>query len=110
MITVEEIDRVLAYLRDNAQQDAQARAERYYMEEWIKTVKAQEQSKHDGISIAASEVRARISDSYIKALEAYKAAIFEDERRRFLRGAAEAKLEAFRTQEATRRAEGKGYQ
>lgn len=82
----------------------------YYMEEWIKTVKAQEQAKHDGISIAASEVRARISDSYIKALEAYKAAIFEDERRRFLRSAAEAKLEAFRTQEATRRAEGKGYQ
>jgi hypothetical protein len=110
MITVEEIDKALAYLRDNSEKDAQARAERFYMEEWIKTVRAQEQAKCEGMSIAASEVLARTSESYIRALDAYRTAVFEDERRRFLRCAAEAKIEAYRTQEATKRAELKGYQ
>jgi len=110
MIKESDIDKCLSYLRDNAEKDAQARAERHYMEEWIKTVRAQEQAKCAGMSIAASEVQARISSAYVKALDAYKAAVFEDERRRFLRGAAEVKIEAWRTQSSNLRAEGKGYQ
>jgi hypothetical protein len=109
-ISESDIDKVLAYLRDNAEKDAQARAERYYMEEYLKVVKAQQQAQAGDVSVAAAEVKARVSSEYIAALDAYKTAVYEDERRRFLRGAAEAKLEAFRTLEATRRAESKGYQ
>lgn len=109
MITEEEIDRVLSYLRDNADKDAHARAERIYMEQWIKTVLAQEQGKVNASSVAAAEVGARVSETYVAALQGYKQAIFEDERRRFLRVAAEAKIEAWRTMSSNRRAEGKAY-
>lgn len=108
-ISEADIDKVLAYLRDNAEKDAQARAERYYMEEFLKVVKAQQQAAAGDVSVAAAEVKARMSSEYIAALDAYKTAVYEDERRRFLRGAAEVKLEVFRTLEATRRAEAKGY-
>ena len=104
-----DIDRALAYLRDNAEKDAQARAERLYMEQWIKTVLAQEQAKINAPSVAAAEMGARVSEPYTAALQAFKQAIFEDERRRFLRSAAETKIEVFRTQEASRRAEERGY-
>lgn len=109
MITEDSIDRALSYLRDNATKDAQARAERLYMEQWIKTVLAQEQAKINASSVAAAEMGARVSEPYIAALEAYKAAIFEDERRRFLRSAAETRIEAWRTQSSNQRAEGKAY-
>ena len=109
MITEQEVDRALSYLRDGAESDAQARATRIHLEHWIKTVLAQETAKSEAKSIAAAEVGARISPEFIAALDGLRAAIYEDEKRRFLRSAAEARIEAYRTQEATRRAEGKGY-
>jgi len=109
LITEQEVDRALQYLRDQAEGDAQARAERLYLEQFIKTVLAQEMAKSSATSIAAQEVGARVSSAYGDALIAFKQAIHEDEKRRFLRAAAEARIEAWRSQEATRRAEGKGY-
>lgn len=109
MITEQEIDRALSYLRDNAEKDAQARAERLYMEQWIKTALAQEMAKQSDKSVAAQEVGARISDAYLAAINAYKQAIFEDEKRRFLRSTAETKIEAWRTMCSNQRAEGKAY-
>lgn len=107
MISENDIDRALAYLRDNSEKDAQARAERLYMEQWIKTVLAQEQAKANAPSVAAAEVGARISDPYISALSAYRQAIFEDEKRKFLRSAAETRIEAWRTMSSNERAQGK---
>jgi hypothetical protein len=109
MIKEEDIDRALAYLRDNAEKDAQARANRLYMQEWIKVVKAQQQSMSAASSVAASEIEAMCSESYKVALDAYKTSIEMDEKARFLREAASAKIEVFRTEQATRRAEGKAY-
>lgn len=109
MITENEIERALDFLRDNAEPAAKARAERLYLEQWQKTVKAQEMAKHGDISSAKAEMLALTSKPYIDALIAYKAAIYEDERIRFLVSAAEAKIEAWRSLEATRRAEGKAY-
>ena len=109
MISEQDIDRALSYLRDNAEKDAQARAERLYIEQYLKSVLAQEQAKIDAPSVAAQEVGARISEPYLSTLQAYKQAIYEDERRRFLRAAAETKIEAWRTQSSNQRAEGKAY-
>ena len=108
-ISEQDVDRCLQYLRDNAEKDAQSRAERLYLEQWLKTVLAQEQAKMNAGSVAAAEMMARASDAFIAALEGWKQSIFEDERRRFLRSAAETKIEVFRTQEASRRAEERGY-
>jgi len=79
------------------------------MEQWIKTALAQAMADANAPSVAAAEMGARNSASYVSALAAYKQSIFEDERRRFLRSAAETKIEVFRTQEASRRAEERGY-
>ncbi len=53
MITEQQIEAALAWLRDEAGKDAQARAERLYMETWIKTVLAQETAKHQGSMASA---------------------------------------------------------
>ncbi len=95
------------WLRDNASRMAQERAERMYMEQWIKTVKATLQSEQQGISAAAAEIIALASPKYMAALQAYRNTIKAAETNRFLVAAAEAKIDAWRSQESTRRAEGR---
>ena len=109
MIKEEDIDKALSFLRDNAEKDAVARANRLYMQEWVKVVKAQQQAMSAASSVAASEIEAMCSSAYSIALDAYKTSIELDEKARFLREAASAKIEVFRTEQATRRAEGKAY-
>lgn len=109
MITSEEAERAVSWLRDNARSMAQARAERLYMEQWVKTVKATLQQEQAGASAAAAEIVALASPRYMAALQAYKQAVEADEYNRFVLAAAEAKIEAWRSQESTRRAEGKAY-
>lgn len=109
MISEADIERAVDWLRDNAEQAAKARAERLYLEAWVKTVLAQEAEKADGSSAAQRESIARTRPAYMAALQGYREAVEADERHRFLRDAAEAKIEAWRTMESTRRAEGKAY-
>ena len=104
MITDKEIDRALNYLRDTVDEAAQARANRLYMEQWVKTVKAKVQTHQIGTSGAAAEAIAASSSEYLSALEAMKQAIEADERCRFLREAANIKIEAWRTQSSNERA------
>lgn len=110
MITEDEIERAVDWLAKNAIPAAKARAERIYMEAWVKTALAQEMAKHSGLPIAAQEREARCAAGYLSALQALKEAVGEDERNRFLRDAASAKIEAWRTMESTRRAEGRATQ
>lgn len=109
MISEADIERAVDWLRDNAAEAAKARAERLYLEAWVKTVLAQESEKAQGSSAAQRESIARTRPAYLAALQAYREAIEADERARFMRDAAAAKIEAWRTMESTRRAEGKAY-
>jgi hypothetical protein len=109
MITTEDAEKAVDFLRDNATRMAQERAERLYLEQWVKTVKATLQSGSGESSAAKAEIVALASPKYLAALQAYRQAIEADERNRFLITAAEAKIEAWRSQESTRRAEGKAY-
>lgn len=104
MITDEDIERAVDYLRTSATTAAQARANRIYLEQWIKTVKAQEQQKSLGDGVGASEVKALTAGPYLAALQALKEAVEVDEKHRFLREAASAKIEAWRTMQANERA------
>lgn len=103
MISDDDIQRALDYLRDKSEADAQARAERLYLEAWVKTVLAQEQAKAGDVTMAKAEMVARTSEAYIAALQGYKQAIFADEKARFLRGAAETKIDVYRTMAANER-------
>jgi hypothetical protein len=103
-ITDEEIDKALDYMRDNANEAAQARAERIYVEEFRKTIKAQLMQEHVEKPLAAQEREAYADERYIAHLDAIREAVAADEKHRFLLAAASAKIEAWRTQSSNERA------
>jgi uncharacterized protein YchJ len=109
MITEADVERAVAYLRDTAEPAAKARAERLYLDDYSRVLKATIMSEHLAEPVNAQERHAYSDMRYRNHLEALRLAIFEDEKSRFLRAAAEAKIEAWRTMESTRRAEGKAY-
>lgn len=106
-ITDDEIDKALDYLRDSASAAAQARANRVYVEEYRKTVKAQIMKEHAELPIGAQEREAYADQRYIEHLIALRDAVFTDERHRFLLSAAQAKIDAWRTQSSNERAIGR---
>ena len=109
MITEDDAEKAVEWLRDHAVEIGKARAERVYVEQWVKTVRATIQTEQTGLSMAAAEAVALASPRYMAALQALKEAVQTDETLRFLASAAEAKIECWRSMESTRRAEGRAY-
>lgn len=109
MISDQEIEQAVSYLRDNARKAAQAKAERIYMEEYRKTVKAEVMRETPSDSLGAQEARAYADNRYTQHLKAMREAIERDEYNRWMMVAAQAKVEAWRTQQANLRAEGRAY-
>ena len=103
-ITDDEIDKALDYLRDNARDAAQAKANRVYVEEFRKVLKAQIMKEHGKLSAVLQEREAYSDPCYVDHLEAIRQAVEIDEGHRFLRAAADAKIEAWRTQSSNTRA------
>jgi vacuolar-type H+-ATPase subunit E/Vma4 len=103
-ITDDEIDKALDYLRDNARDAAQAKANRVYLEEYRKVLKAQLMKEHGKLSAVLQEREAYSDPRYSDHLEAIRQAVEIDEGHRFLRAAADAKIEAWRTQSSNTRA------
>ena len=107
MITDHEIEKALDYLRDNATKAAQAKANREYLDEYKKVLKATIMREIDGESLGAQEARALADPRYKTHLEAWRTAIEQDEYYRWMRVSAEAKIEAWRTQSSNSRVIGK---
>jgi chromosome segregation ATPase len=104
MISDEDVERALDHLRDSATKAARARAERAYIEEFRKTMKAQIMKEHATLPLGAQEREAYDDARYRQHLEALKEAVYADEYHRFMREAANAKIEAWRTQCSNERA------
>jgi hypothetical protein len=104
MITDEDVEKAIDYLRDSAWDAAQSRANRIYMDEFRKSLKALIMKEHAGLSIGAQEREAYADKRYQDHLDALKTAVAQDERNRFMRVAAEAKIEAWRSFSANHRA------
>jgi len=103
LITDEDISKAVDYLRDTAEEAAKNKAERIYLEEYRKSLKAMIMKDHLEMSVSAQEREAYASDEYQKHLRAMQIAIEKDERQRFMRIAAEAKIEAWRSMSANYR-------
>lgn len=103
MIDEAEIEKALDFIRDNAGAAAKAKAERVYLTEYRKSLKADLMKQSNASAVNAREEYAYSHKDYKEFLEGIKAAVFEDERLRFLILAAQAKIDAWRTQEATMR-------
>src|SRR5258708_28474132 len=104
MISDEDIEKALDYLRDSSSKAAKARAERIYLDEYCKPLKATIMRENVSESIGAQEARAYADPRYKTHLEALKAAVEVDEYVRFMRDAADAKVRAWQTMRATERA------
>ena len=98
MIDIDEIERAVEFLRDSSETAAKARAERLYLDDFSRSVKAEIMGEHVDESLGAQERIAYADARYRNHLEILKMAIHRDERFRFLREAAQAKIEVWRSQ------------
>ena len=104
MIDEQEVEAAVDWLRDTAQEAAQKRAERLYLDEYRKVLRAKLMKQHMDLPVSAQEREALADPKYAEHLKALKIAINEDEKMRFLRVAAEAKIEDWRSMNANHRA------
>ena len=86
-----------------APKHAEAKANRIYLEEYRKSLKALLMSRHQGIPIAAQEREAYAHQEYLDHLKAMQHAIQEEELLRWRMVAAQARIEVWRSQNANNR-------
>jgi hypothetical protein len=109
VITDEQVESALTYLRDSAKEASVAKAQSKTLEKYLGVVEAQQKLNAVGRSNAAAQDEARASPEYKQALEAWEEAVRRDCEFTMLREAASARIEAWRTQSSNLRAEGKAY-
>ena len=117
IVTDDDVEKALAFLRRNANVAAKARADRLYLEEFKKTKKALLMQQAAGkvgsaegnpsMTIGVQEREAYAHPEYLELLEGYRVAIENDEKARFGVLAAQITIDAWRTQESNQRAMGK---
>jgi hypothetical protein len=103
VITEVEVEKALDWMRDNAEKAANAKAERIYMEQYLKTVEADLCAEKAHVSVKAQENYARSHSTYKQQLQAIKEAVQQEEALRWLMIAAQAKVEVWRSQSANNR-------
>ena len=101
-----EIDpnRAVDFIRDNGKVYAKAKADRIYMEEYRKSLKAILMKQSLETAVNAQEREAYSHADYIKLLEGLREAVETEERLRWEMVAAQARVEVWRSQEASNRA------
>jgi hypothetical protein len=104
MILDADIEKAVDWLRDNAEDAAKSKAYRVYLEQYRKSLKAIIMAEHKDKPVSAQEREAYSDERYIQHLDILRIAVEEDEKKRFLRVAAEAKIEAWRSLSANHRA------
>jgi hypothetical protein len=107
MISDDEIERALDYLRDHAEDAAQAKANKIYLTEYRKVKKAELMRRSNHEAVNAQEVYAYAHSEYQEFLAGLREAVYQDAKHDFLREAANAKIEAWRTEQANQRTMGK---
>lgn len=102
-----EIDptRAIVFIQENALLYAQAKADRLFIEGYLKSLKAMLMNESDSGSLGAKEQYAYSHSKYVQQLEAMKIAIEDEERLKYLMEAAKMKVEVWKTQEYTKRTE-----
>jgi hypothetical protein len=93
------------YIRDNSKQYAIAKGNAAYTENYLKVVKAKEMNKSTSGSLGQREADAYASEEYHKAVLANQAAIEEEAHLKWMLTAAQARIEVFKVEEYSKRAE-----
>lgn len=103
-------NKAVDHIITNAKKFAQAKADRVYLEEYRKTKKALLMKDSKETSSVAKEMDAYAHPEYQEVLNGIRAAIEVEETLKWELIAAQARVEVWRTQEATARAEGRATQ
>lgn len=97
--------KAIRYIQENAQAYADAKAARVYIEQFLKTVKAQLMSESDEKTLGAQETFAYAHGRYIDQLQGLKAAVANEEYLKYMLEAAKLKIEIWKTEQYNLRTE-----
>lgn len=104
MITEEQVESALDYLRNSAEPASVARAQSRTLKKYVEVVEAEKVSLQAGsMTHAQALMLARATPEYRQALDAWQKSVEEDCRFTMLREAADARIQAWRTEQATNR-------
>lgn len=98
MIEEAEIQEALDYLSDNVDEAAQARANKIYLTEYRKVLKAELMGESNEPTTAAQERHAYAHPRMKEFLKGLRQAVYKDAFHEFKRDAAETKISAWQTQ------------
>ena len=98
------------FLRDNAKVLAAAKANRVYLEEYSRSLKAVLMKESGESTAAAQEREAYAHEDYRAHLEGIREAVKTEEQLRWLMVAAQTKIDIWRSLESSARAEGRATQ
>ena len=98
-------EKAIRYIQEHAEKYAKAKGDVAYTENYLKVVKAQEANKSKSTTIGGKDTDAYASPEYLQAITANKQAVEEETHLRWMLEAAKARIEVFKVQEYTKRAE-----
>jgi hypothetical protein len=98
----------LQLIRDTAPRLAKAKAERVYLEEYRKSLKAILMKGSDQKTVGMQEADAYADEQYLKLLDGLKAAVHGEEALRWRMVEAQAAIDVWRSQESSNRMMDKG--
>ena len=107
---MKEPTKAIQYLIDTAPLYAKAKADRMFLEEFRKSRKAQLMSQAGTEVLGKQETYAYAHADYVQILDGIKQAVEKEENYRWLLSAAQARIEVWRTQQYSMRAEIKATQ
>jgi hypothetical protein len=101
-----EIDpnKAIQFLIDNAPKFAEAKATRVFIENYLRSVKSKLMGNEEG-TLGAKEAYAYAHNDYIEQLTALRIATEEEERLKYMMSAAQLRVDVWKTNEYTKRAE-----
>lgn len=103
MVTEQDAEKALDYLRDSAEEYARWRAAEKHYENRLKSIEAAEFLDQEKGSVEAKRMAARASDAYLQCLEDYREAKYKSELFWAYRQAAQSKVSFFQTLTKTHR-------
>lgn len=104
---MEDPNKAIDFLFNNGKKFAKAKAERIYIEQYLKSLKAILMKESIEQTVNAQEREAYSDARYVDLLKGLKEAVEAEEELRWALVAAQARIEVWRSMEATNRAEGK---
>ncbi len=103
MLTQDQAEKASEWMRDNADKFGKAKAERTYLENFLKSKLALLMHDLPGDSVAAREALARAHPEYLEVLKGLREAVETEEALRWKMTAAQVRVDIWRTQEANSR-------